>query len=901
MTAASSSSLAAASASALAHNLHLHSLLRDLHALSLERMQAAAVSQSLSAQVSALEANLSDSVRMQAAMQAKIQVLEYGLRIERRHNARLMLNGAHTGATGASTSSNSGINGAPLSIPEDGNNYGTLLVANGIHAIDESSSSSSAAAGPAGSSPSGRRHRQQASYHTLPTSFPSPAPGEMDPKIDPAMFAAYMAAIGGSPRGAVNDSGLPGSLPAPPHAITGKHKSTKSTADATALAAASASTAVDNPLDGIDPADLNYQYDAATSGRSLDRAPSATKSSSSEKTKPPSLSANTFMPPSEDEIEQEINLAKSPPAAAHHSLGSHTSSGSNSSLNFSYSSDGGLTHNKESGRNSSSDFSVSDKAELAAALAASPSKTPDLEYTYGSPPPADATVTVPASDNASLNQTAIDMSKPAAAAAAPVVAHARAPSTSASSAASTGAGTGSANAFAALTGTTGASKQWRPKLQLKSHLDAVRSVCFDRNSAPPSNTTGSGPAPTLLLSGSEDGTVQLWNLAVALTTASTAAMRKAGGAPQPLPLHTYRTHKGMVTAVHLNSAVGAFSAGVDGLVVQWSLPEGAASGGAVDLYGSYGTHSVFARRKLAHDDAVWSLDVFPGAANGDDAEQSHPPLLATAVANGEICVWAVDAAPAGAQFDMQSEQSPLHRLRLPGAADGVVPTSVQFVPSSQGRTLAAGYSNGVVAVWDISSGSLIAQCTEDETETPVAGSDAAVTSSPSRITQLVCHPVQDLLITSHVDHSVRFWDMTARRRVFLLPAHRNVVSCICVDGGGATLVTGSHDESIRIWSTDERKIKQVLDTHQTHRLKYQEVRQQQAAAGACNKHSTVAQIASPARKHVRCVGPLSHASSPCLCSFSLCGFFQSIHSVAAHPTQSYLASAGGDGIIKLYV
>ena len=88
-----------------------------------------------------------------------------------------------------------------------------------------------------------------------------------------------------------------------------------------------------------------------------------------------------------------------------------------------------------------------------------------------------------------------------------------------------------------------------------------------------------------------------------------------------------------------------------------------------------------------------------------------------------------------------------------------------------------------------------------------------------------------------------------------LAAHRQVVTCLSLDGTGSSLVSGSHDESIRVWGADsgaepaQRKIKQVLDTHQTHRLKFQEA----------------------------------------------------IHSVSLHPTQPYLASAGADGIIKLYV
>ncbi len=52
-------------------NLTVHSLLREVHVLTLERHTAAAQGLALQAQVAALEANLADSVRMQGKQRAQ--------------------------------------------------------------------------------------------------------------------------------------------------------------------------------------------------------------------------------------------------------------------------------------------------------------------------------------------------------------------------------------------------------------------------------------------------------------------------------------------------------------------------------------------------------------------------------------------------------------------------------------------------------------------------------------------------------------------------------------------------------------------------------------------------------------------------------------------------------------
>jgi len=79
-------------------------------------------------------------------------------------------------------------------------------------------------------------------------------------------------------------------------------------------------------------------------------------------------------------------------------------------------------------------------------------------------------------------------------------------------------------------------------------------------------------------------------------------------------------------------------------------------------------------------------------------------------------------------------------------------------------------------------------------------------------------------------------------------AHPASISSLDVDETGETLITSCHESSIRFWNIGSRKCDQDLSAHQTHRRKNDE----------------------------------------------------GITDICAHPCQTLIASAGADGIVKLY-
>lgn len=768
------------------HRLTVRALMMEIHQLQIERHQAANVHANQAAQIGSLTTSLQDALLVQQHLQTKIQLLEYGIKLERRQNIELkaVLAGTTTAA--------------------DMNEKQTNGVAS---------------------------HSHSASSADL---------------VDPTLLAAYLSAIQSHSTG--ERSMITPQLASKTNALANAHVAASSGVFASASASTPLSTATSAlPSTAIKPRSskatlptpdagngngngandaLSFKYE---SSKSPSRASAGVSQSPQQAPfKPPTLSASMFMPPTEAEIAAEVALAKSPPVVHGHL---HNKDGaaltraySDNALSSTVNSTEETTvYNYSTGNTNTDDITTTPTNHANGSQGAT-------TYSYGG-----ASDVEPEGPN--LNATAIDMSGvhlqlDASKGNGPLQSghHRIASSSSAFTplAAAAAGGAPIAGAISPLGASSSTVKQWRPRLQLRAHLDSVRCIGWDRSA-----DSASGAA-TWLLSGSEDGTADLWNLTAPLLAASSARASKS--APQPVPCHTYRGHRGWVVACWISSTMGAFTAGVDGQVLQWSLPDESTA----DLYASHGRVAAMQLAQMKHADSVWSIDVRESAQ-----------LLLAAVADGSVAVWQTGSA---AQL--------LRSIRRPGA-EKIAPTSVQFLPKPDVNFAVVGYADGVVCVFDVTSGALVSTLLD-----PVGDS-----TPTSRITQLVCHSSNpDLVLTAHADASIRYWDLASGERVGLLAAHRGMVSSIDIDPDGVTLVSGAHDESIRVWATQEKKIRQVLDTHQTHRLKYQEVSNR-------TTRSTVTIVVGWSKRrsvisHLWVLTPHMHTSLFRLCAFFFSLFFR---------------------------
>ncbi|CAD7078740.1 unnamed protein product [Hermetia illucens] len=114
------------------------------------------------------------------------------------------------------------------------------------------------------------------------------------------------------------------------------------------------------------------------------------------------------------------------------------------------------------------------------------------------------------------------------------------------------------------------------------------------------------------------------------------------------------------------------------------------------------------------------------------------------------------------------------------------------------------------------------------------------------INKVISHPTLPVTITAHEDRHIRFWDNTSGKLVHSMVAHLEPVTSLAIDAHGLYLLSGSHDCSIRLWNLDNKTCVQEITAH---------------------------------RKK----------------------FDESIFDVAFHPSKPYIASAGADGLAKVFV
>ncbi|KAG7306007.1 hypothetical protein JYU34_008577 [Plutella xylostella] len=108
------------------------------------------------------------------------------------------------------------------------------------------------------------------------------------------------------------------------------------------------------------------------------------------------------------------------------------------------------------------------------------------------------------------------------------------------------------------------------------------------------------------------------------------------------------------------------------------------------------------------------------------------------------------------------------------------------------------------------------------------------------------HPTLPLVVTAHEDRHIRFWDAVSGRCAHAMVAHLDAVTGLALDPNGLFLLSGSHDCSVRLWNLDTKTCVQEITAH---------------------------------RKK----------------------FDESILDVAFHPLRPYIASAGADGLAKVFV
>ncbi|CAG8675377.1 4901_t:CDS:10 [Acaulospora morrowiae] len=294
----------------------------------------------------------------------------------------------------------------------------------------------------------------------------------------------------------------------------------------------------------------------------------------------------------------------------------------------------------------------------------------------------------------------------------------------------------------------------------------------------------------LFASGSEDGTIKLWDL-------KGPASQKPAAVPDIEPLMTYRGHTAAVNSVVLGSEQRrCYSASMDSTIRVWNLPPPKREiYGPVDL-------SLNLNSYIGHTDAIWDLRLFP-------INSQNTRLLASASADGTVKVW-----------DTEAEGSPLKCSWgyygsnggeiVNGGGRPPVPTSVAFVHNDL-KKIAVSFQNSIIKLFDIETGQEVLAFKSDETYD---------NSSATQINRIISHPTLPLLFSAHEDKYIRIFDVNSGNCSFSMIAHLDSVTSLDVDPSGMVLISGGHDSSIRLW--DIVSTRQCIQEFALHRSKSDE-------------------------------------------------------------------------------
>ncbi|KDN38707.1 WD40 repeat-like protein [Tilletiaria anomala UBC 951] len=396
---------------------------------------------------------------------------------------------------------------------------------------------------------------------------------------------------------------------------------------------------------------------------------------------------------------------------------------------------------------------------------------------------------------------------------------------------------------------------WKSKRILRSHLDAVRSIAFD----------GSNLA---LVSASDDNTLKYWSIDPTTTQPSLKLFADADS------IITYRGHSAAVTSAIVSTQQRrAYSSSLDATIRVWRLPRHDSV-----PYLPFDPNTEEATL-VGHTQAIWELCLLP------DRSQNEV-LLASASADGTVKLWDTQNLSSalklswdyfGSEPDTVAEKE--RRKFQAQGKELPVPTSISPCPANL-RVCAVAYSNSVVKLFDIESGQQVLQM----------HSDATYDGTPAtQINKVVAHPTLPLLITAHEDRYIRTFDLDTGTCTLSMQGHQDAVTSLDIDPAGLTLVSGGHDCSVRFWDLVSGPAAQAAAEGSNSGSKVMNKDKEAAAAG--NNDATATGANGNVGGAAVCVQEISAHRKKA---------GEGVVAVKYHPSAPFFASAGADGIIRIY-
>ncbi|AOA62930.1 Small subunit (SSU) processome component [Komagataella phaffii CBS 7435] len=133
-----------------------------------------------------------------------------------------------------------------------------------------------------------------------------------------------------------------------------------------------------------------------------------------------------------------------------------------------------------------------------------------------------------------------------------------------------------------------------------------------------------------------------------------------------------------------------------------------------------------------------------------------------------------------------------------GKSFGVISSdsNIVYLPQkkSTGKVITGGLED--ILVWDIKTGELSQKLHDG---IPIGAADASVSGAPSQVVRLEYHHNNNIVAAGYSDGSIKIWDLTSGTVVMSLQGHRSAVTILVFDRSGTRLVSGSRDSTMIVW------------------------------------------------------------------------------------------------------